>query len=314
MSRISRRTLLGASLVGGSAWLLGSRLRGSQANDIPATLAPTRVAASIKNATDKVALGKSGVKVSLVGIGTGSIGSGGSSNQTRLGQSSFTQLMRHAHDKGITLFDLADQYGSNPYFEKAMQGVSRATYSIQTKTNSRDFDSVSKDIDRFLRELNTDHIDSLILHCVTEDDWPTRFAGALEAMEKAKQTGKIRAHGVTCHSFEALQAAAKSPWVDINMVRWNSQRAHMDARVETVRPLFSQMRLQGQGMIGMKVVGQGDILRRQQKTPEECFRFQIESGVVDAFVVGVESVEQIDQLLKGTQQALDEVGYRVIAT
>jgi hypothetical protein len=71
------------------------------------------------------------------------------------------------------------------------------------------------------------------------------------------------------------------------------------------------MRARGQGMIGMKVVGQGDIVRgRPALTPAECFRFQIESGVVDAFVVGVESVEQIDELLSGTQLALNELGYR----
>jgi hypothetical protein len=71
------------------------------------------------------------------------------------------------------------------------------------------------------------------------------------------------------------------------------------------------MRRKGQGMIGMKVVGQGDLLSGwRKKTPEECFRFQIESGVVDSFVVGCESTSHINQLLKGTQTALDELGYR----
>jgi hypothetical protein len=121
----------------------------------------------------------------------------------------------------------------------------------------------------------------------------------------------VRAVGVTCHSFEALEAAAASDWVEINQVRWNPRAAHMDAEVGKARELFRRMRARGQGMIGMKVVGQGDIVRgRPALTPAECFRFQIESGVVDAFVVGVESVEQIDELLSGTQLALNELGYR----
>jgi hypothetical protein len=74
------------------------------------------------------------------------------------------------------------------------------------------------------------------------------------------------------------------------------------------------MRSKGQGMIGMKVVGQGDLLNSSGKlSPAECFRFQVQSGVVDAFVVGVEATAHIDELLHGTQVALNEVGYRLVA-
>jgi hypothetical protein len=87
----------------------------------------------------------------------------------------------------------------------------------------------------------------------------------------------------------------------------------MDNEVETVRAVFKQMRAKGQGMIGMKVVGQGDLLNGARKlSPAECFRFQVESGVVDAFVVGVEAISQVDELLHGTQVALNEVGYRAV--
>ena len=268
---------------------------------------------TIKSPTDKVSLGKTGLKISLVGIGTGTHGWNHESDQTRQGQETFTRLMRHAHDNGITFFDLADQYGSNPYFCRAMQGVARDSYIIQTKSNSRDFKGVQQDIDRFLRELNTDVLDVLILHCVTERDWTTRYRGAMDAMEEAKQKGKIRAHGVTCHSFEALQAAAASPWVDTNQVRWNARAMHGDADVETLRKQFAQMRGKGQGMIGMKVVGQGDIVNGPNpSSPASCFRFQIESGVVDAFVVGVEKIDHIDEMLRGTHVALAELGYRSI--
>lgn len=261
-----------------------------------------------KLTTDKVKLGKSGLTVSFVGIGTGTQGYGNQSVQTRLGQRVFTQLMRHALESGITLFDLADNYGSNPFFGRAMEGVPRDSYVIQSKIESRDPSQAQKDLDRILRELRTDYIDSLIIHCVTEADWSTRFRGVMDVLAAAKQNGTIRAHGVTCHSLAALRAAAENDWVEIHQVRWNPRGAHMDADVATAGHLFRRMRESGQGMIGMKVCGEGDIVRGNSPlTPEECYRFQIESGVVDAFVVGVDCTAHIDQLICGTQSALDDL-------
>jgi predicted aldo/keto reductase-like oxidoreductase len=311
MDKLSRRNFIALTATGalGAGVLAGRGLR----TDAPGEAISFVVDPTVKNPTDKVRLGKTDLKISLVGVGTGTNGWNHQSNQTRLGQESFTRLIRHAHDSGITFFDLADQYGTNPYFSRAMQGVPRDRYIIQTKTNSRDPQQARQDIDRFLRELGTDHIDVLIIHCVTEADWTTRYRGVMDVMEEARQKGKIRAHGVTCHSYEALQAAAASAWVDTNQVRWNARAAHADADVETLRKLFAQMRGKGQGMVGMKVVGQGDIVRgADAMSPASCFRFQIESGVVDAFVVGVEKLDHIDELLRGTQVALAELGYRTV--
>jgi 1-deoxyxylulose-5-phosphate synthase len=194
-----------------------------------------------------------------------------------------------------------------------MKGVPRDRYVVQTKTDSRDERGALEDIDRFLRELETDYIDSLIIHCVTAPDWTERYRGVMDVIEEARRRGKVRAQGVTCHSFEALRAAESSDWVQINQVRWNPRGAHMDTDVETARALFARMRAKGQGMIGMKVVGQGDIVSGERAVPPaDCFRFQIESGVVDAFVVGPEKVEHIDQLISGTQAALRELGYRAL--
>ena len=306
MSKLSRRKFIG-TVAAGAALVSGAALRGEES--VAATLGP--IDRSVKSPTDLVKLGRSGLKVSLVGLGTGSIGYARRSNQTQLGQESFTKMMRHALDRGVNFFDLADAYGSHPFFREAMRGVERSRYVIQTKTDSRDPREAAADVDRFLKELDTDYIDSLIIHCVTEGDWTTSCRGVLDVFSEAKRKGKVRAVGVTCHSFEALEAAAASDWVEINQVRWNPRAAHMDAEVDKARELFRRMRARGQGMIGMKVVGQGDIVRgRPALTPAECFRFQIESGVVDTFVVGVESVEHIDELLAGTQLALNELGYR----
>jgi 1-deoxyxylulose-5-phosphate synthase len=304
MGRFNRRTFIGTS-IGLSGAVAAVGLSGSDDRG------QARRQARVMSVTDRVALGKTGLMVSVAGIGTGSSGWSHESNQTRLGQPMFTRLMRHALDNGINFFDLADNYGSNPYFRRAMEGVPRDRYVIQTKTHVRDPKKVSKDIDRFLNELGTDYIDSLIIHCVTEADWTTRYNAIMELFEEAGRKGKIRTQGVTCHSYAALEAAAASNWVKVNQVRWNPRGAHMDAEPEKVKSLFSKMRNKGQGMIGMKVVGQGDILKGSSAlTAENCIRFQLESGVVDSFVVGVERLEHIDQLIRGTNLALREVGYK----
>ena len=311
MSKFSRRKFLGTIIGGASAVTAGALLWKAKPAKSQYQSAKFDINPAIKNPTDKVLLGKSGIEVSLVGIGTGSGGWAGQSNQTRLGQQEFTKQLRYAFDKGINFFDLADQYGSHPFFTKAMNGVSRDKYVIQTKSTSRQAKEARADIDRFLKELNTDYIDSLIIHNVTDGNWTTNLRELMDVFEEAKKAGKIRSHGVTCHSFSALKAAEASNWVEINQVRWNSGEAHMDADVKTAGALFEKMRRKGQGMIGMKVVGQGTLLDgKRALTPEDCFKFQLESSVVDAFVVGVQKIEHIDQLLKGTKAALDQVGYR----
>lgn len=313
MRRLNRRDFIGAIVGGTGAVAAGAILwDGKSAQSQQRRAGDLIIDRTVKSPIDLVALGKSGIKISVVGIGTGSGGWARASNQTRLGQNEFTKQMRHAFDNGINFFDLADQYGSHPYFRSAMTGVPRDKYVIQTKSTSRGAKEARADIDRFLKELNTDYIDSLIIHNVTEADWTTRFREVMDVFAEAKKLGKIRAHGVTCHSFPALEAAEASDWVQINQVRWNSRESHMDADVKTARDLFEKMRRKGQGMIGMKVVGQGSLVEGEKAlTPEECFKFQIESGVVDAFVVGVEKIEHIDALLKGTQAALNQVGYKV---
>ena len=313
MRKISRRCFIGTVVVGAGAAAGGVLLLNRQTARSQQKVTDFVIDKSITKPTDQVSLGKSGIKVSLVGIGTGSGGWAGASDQTRLGQEEFTRQLRYAFDNGITFFDLADQYGSHPFFTKAMKGIGRDKYVIQTKTTSRRAKEAREDIDRFLKELNTDYIDSLIIHNVTDGDWTTNYREIMDVFAEAKKAGKIRAHGVTCHSFAALKAAAASDWVEINQVRWNARQSHMDAEVETARALFEKMRRKGQGMIGMKVVGQGSLVRGDKPlTPEECYKFQLESGVVDAFVVGVQKIEHIDQLLKGTKSVLSQIGYKKI--
>ena len=240
-------------------------------------------------ANDTVVLGKTGIRTSRLAMGTGTIGGGGSSNQTRTGQ--LTRLLRTGYDRGLIFFDTADSYGSHPEVAEAVSQLPRDKVVIMTKCDNRDAKGAKADIDRYRRELKTDYIDILLMHCMTEGDWTERYRGVMDVFEEAKQKKIIRAHGCSCHTLEALRAAAKSPWVDVDLVRLNPVGAHMDADPQTVLGVIKEMRAQGKGIIGMKILGQGAMRTRQ----DEAIRFALGSGVLDAFTIGAESdAEQAD--------------------
>ncbi len=243
-------------------------------------------------ATDTVLLGKTGIRTSRLAMGTGTIGFGGSSNQTRMGQ--LTRLLRTGYDRGLIFFDTADSYGSHPEVAAAISALPRDKVVIMTKCDERDPKQAKADIDRYRRELKTDYIDILLIHCVTEGDWTTRYRGVMDVFSEAKEKGIIRTHGVSCHSIEALRAAAASPWVEVDLVRLNPVGAHMDADPQTVISVIKQMRAQGKGIIGMKILGQGAMRSRQ----DEAIRFALSSGVLDAFTIGAENHTEQSDLIK----------------
>ena len=245
-------------------------------------------------AHDDVVLGRTGIRTSRLAMGTGTIGGGGESNQTRLGTNPFVTMMLDGyHENGLRFFDTADSYGSHPYVAAAIKQLPRDKVTVLTKTDHRDPKDVRDDLDRFRRELGTDYIDILLIHCTTEGDWTTRYRGVMDVLSEAKQKGIIRAHGVSCHSIEALRAAAAaSDWVDIDLVRLNPVGAHMDADADTVIGVVKQMRKAGTGIVGMKILGQGAMRDR----PSEAVRFALGSGVLDAFTIGAESRREQDDL------------------
>jgi 1-deoxyxylulose-5-phosphate synthase len=246
-------------------------------------------------AHDEVVLGHTGIRTSRLAMGTGTIGFAGASNQTRLGNSPLTNLLLNGyHDNGLRFFDSADSYGSHPYVASAIKQLPRDKVTVLTKTDTRDPAGVRADLDRFRKELGVDYIDIVLIHCVTEGDWTTRYRGVMDVLSEAKQKGVIRAHGVSCHTFPALRAAAASPWVEIDLVRLNPIGSHMDADPATVISVVKQMRTQGKGIVGMKVLGQGDL----RDKPSEAIRYALGTGVLDAFTIGAESQKEQNNLVQ----------------
>lgn len=246
------------------------------------------------SAADKVALGKTGIQTSRLAMGTGTVGVGHHSHQTDLGVGGLSKLLLNGYDSGLRFFDSADSYGSHPHVAEALKHVDRSKVTILTKSWAREPNEMRADLDRFRRELGTEHIDVFLMHCLTEGDWTTRYRPVMDVLEEAKHKGIIRAHGCSCHSIEALRAAAKSPWVEVDLCRINPIGAHMDADPDTVINVLKEMKAAGKGIIGMKILGQGALRDRQ----DEALKFALGLNLLDAFTIGAESVAEQNDLLR----------------
>jgi aryl-alcohol dehydrogenase-like predicted oxidoreductase len=268
-----------------------------------ATASAGRRLALPKGPTDRVTLGKTGIQVSLVGMGTGSVGSGQASNQTRLGIQGFARVVRHALDQGVCFFDVADQYGSHVYLREALRGVPREKYVIQTKTHATKYDDAKSHLERYRLELGVDYIDIVLLHCMQKSGWQHDHTGSMDYLRKAKEEKIIRAHGTSCHGMDPLRTSAKEPFVEVDLARINPEGLIMDDRKpDEVASVLEEMHAAGKGIIGMKILGEGQI-----KTPERkdaSLRYVLGLGTVDAFIIGFESTEQVDDILKRTTDAL----------
>ena len=246
------------------------------------------------NAHDTVSLGSTGIKTSRLAMGTGTVGYDHHSNQTSLGVKGLSDLLLNGYDYGLRFFDAADSYGSHPHVAEALKHVKRDQVTVLTKSWARDAAGMRADLDRFRRELGTDYLDICLMHCLTEADWTTRFRGAMDVLEEAKQKGTIRAHGCSCHSIEALRAAAKSPWVEIDLARINPIGSHMDADPATVVSVLKEMKAAGKAVVGMKILGQGDLSKRQ----DEAIKYALSLGLLDAFTIGAESRQEQEDLMR----------------
>jgi len=125
-----------------------------------------------------------------------------------------------------------------------MKDVPREKYDIITKIRwhgGQDEPDADAYVERFLKELSTDHIDLLLIHCVTSADWPTEMRKQMDILSKYKEKGVIRALGVSCHSIAALEAAAAEPWVESVHTRINPYGMSMDGAPEKVIPVLKKI-------------------------------------------------------------------------
>ncbi|MEM7368035.1 MAG: aldo/keto reductase [Bacteroidota bacterium] len=248
-----------------------------------------------KYATDLVELGNTGIKLTRLAMGTGTRGINGASNQTRkLGIKGLGDFLHYTYDNGIAFWDSADQYGTHPHLREALKHIPRENVVILTKTHATTEAEMKADLDRFRKEIGTDYLDIVLLHNMQKANWPTIKEGAMNILGQAREDGLIRAHGVSCHTIQALRKAAKTDWVQVDLARFNPAGVRMDADVATVRSVLQEMKQKGKAVIGMKILGAGSLHNRV----DECLEFALAQEFMDCFTIGQESVEEFQDLVK----------------
>ena len=283
---MKRREFLSTAAYGaGSVWL-GSKMM-PRAWAVPALTKKF-------SASDTVVLGNTGISTSRLAMGTGTVGVGHHSHQSDLGIKGLSEMLLNGYDHGLRFFDSADSYGSHPHVAEALKHVPRDKVTVLTKSWARDPAAMRADLDRFRKELGTDYIDVFLMHCLTEGDWTERYKGVMDVLSEAKQRGIIRAHGCSCHSIEALRTAANSPWVEVDLARINPVGAYMDADRATVIGVLKQMKASGKAVVGMKILGAGELRNRQ----DDALKHALSLGILDAFTIGAESRAEQEDLIR----------------
>jgi aryl-alcohol dehydrogenase-like predicted oxidoreductase len=255
-----------------------------------------------------VDFGKTGLRVSRLAFGTGTHGWAGRSDQTDLGVDGLASLLRLAHDHGVNFWDAADEYGSHPHVARALQGIPRHKVVIATKTTSRDAAQVTRDVERFLREIDTDVLDIVLLHFMTQADWPQRYAGAMEALSRAKEQGKVRAVGVSCHGLGALRVAAETAWAEVVLVRINMAGVNMDAPPSRMVPVIERLYTSGKAVYGMKVLGCGQLAEKARAAIQYVFQL----GVVHAVTIGISRREQLFEDVRLVEELAPQYPLRLL--
>ena len=300
---VSRRKFIQTSAVAGAALLAPW-----------SGLAEAAASSPVRTAVDQVSLGQTGIKLSRLGIGTGS---SSGHEQSALGKDGFIDLIHYAYDHGITYIDTAQAYSTFGWIGDAIKGLPREKLFIQSKVPGKPEDVLAA-IDHHRKTFNTDYVDSLLIHCMVGGQWTDDYKRIMDGFNEAKEKKWILAKGVSCHSLPALRAATTSDWPDVHLVRVNPQGKRMDGMAEEVwnnsnpthdvAPVMAEiksMHAKGRGVIGMKIIGNGQFVNPEDR--EKSIRFAMSCKEIDAIVIGITKREQIDEAIERINRVLKEV-------
>jgi 1-deoxyxylulose-5-phosphate synthase len=265
--------------------------------------------ATRETATDWVTLGKSGVKVTRLAFGTGTIGG---RVQRELGQEQFTRLVRYAYDHGIRFFETAESYGDmHRMLGIALEGVPRDSYRLMSKiTTHGDVDPTQK-IDELRKLAKTDYFDVMLLHWQHTATWQTDSRRWQDAIAEAQAKHAIVGRGASVHGLPALRKFPENDWLQIAMIRMNHVGNHMDAEDYTTSGLgnvpevtahVKQVHRKGMGVISMKLVGEGAFTKREDR--QAAMRYAFRTAKVNCVTVGYKNTAEIDEAIENVNLAL----------
>lgn len=288
MSHWTRRDFIKTGLAATALSELGGRAIGQPAK---------------RAATDWVTLGKSNVKVTRLAFGTGS---NGGRVQRELGQEQFTRLVRHAYDNGVRFFETSDTYRGMPeMLGIALKGIPRDSYRLMTKHHTPATGDPTPAIDEARRQLQTEYIDILLLHCLRPPTWETDYRSLQDGFSEAKSKKVILSHGASVHGLPALRTFPGNQWLDIAMIRMNHNGTRMDTNdqrdvdvpgsVDEVVANTRKVHAQGMGVISMKLCGEGRFTQAADR--DAAMKFAMNLGCVDAVTIGFKNTAEIDEAI-----------------
>jgi aryl-alcohol dehydrogenase-like predicted oxidoreductase len=295
MSYCSRRKFLKTGLAAGA--LVG------------AAGVPSKAAATGGKATDWVTLGKSGVKVTRLAFGTGTMSG---QVQRDLGQDQFTRLVRYSYDQGVRFFETAESYGEmHKMLGIALQGIPRDSYRLMTKVTTRPGVDPQEKIDELRKLAKTDYFDVLLMHYQHVASWPTDTVRWQDGILEAKQKSALIGYGASVHGLPALRQFPGNKWLEIAMIRMNHRGTKMDGEdfnthepgnVPEVVDHVKQVKSDGMGVISMKLVGEGAFTNRDDR--KAAMRFAFKNAGVDSVTVGYKNMAEIDEAIENLNLAL----------
>jgi predicted aldo/keto reductase-like oxidoreductase len=260
-----------------------------------------------KTATDWVTLGKSGVRVTRLAFGTGSLSG---KVQRDLGQDQFTRLVRYAYERGIRFFETAESYGEmHKMLGVALRGISRDSYRLMSKVTTREGVTPQEKIDQLRKLANTEYFDVMLLHWQHTATWPTDTGRWQDGILEAESKKAVVSHGASVHGLPALRQIPGNKWLDVAMIRMNHKGTRMDAEdyrtdglgsVSEVVTRVKQVRNEGMGVISMKLVGEGTFNHEDRQA---AMRFAFTNAGVDCVTVGYKNTAEIDETIENLNLA-----------
>jgi aryl-alcohol dehydrogenase-like predicted oxidoreductase len=259
-------------------------------------------------ATDWVTLGKSGVKVTRLALGTGTRSG---QVQRDMGQEGFNRLVRYAYDHGIRFFETSETYGDmHRMLGIALKGIPRDSYRLMSKVTTRPGVDPQEKIDELRKLANTDYFDIMLMHYQHVATWPTDTQRWQDGISEAQVKKAVIGRGASVHGLPALRKFPGNQWLEIAMIRMNHKGTIMDAEdytagqgnVSEVVEHTRQVRKEGMGVISMKLVGEGSFTNREDR--QAAMKFAFNNAGVDSVTLGYKNTAEIDEAIENLNLAL----------
>ena len=206
----------------------------------------------------------------------------------------FVNQLTYGYEQGLTFFETADDYGAHPFIAEAVRQVGRQNVVVLTKTEAQTAAAMQADLDKFRRELGIDMIDIVLLHNKQSATWTTECAGAMDVLSQAKESGVIRAHGVSCHTLSALQLRGRHA-LGRRRSGARQPRRHPDGRRSGHRHRRAQAdEGGGQGRDRDEDPGRGSAGNQVDR----AITHAVGLDCIDAFTIGFTSTTQLDEVMQ----------------